>query len=179
MIQGPATLYSGAFAAAEPADADINTTPAASAWTDCGGTTDGVKLSINQTYAQLEVDQITLAVGSRLTKQEVTIETSMAEATLENLSLVLNGGTAASGAGWKSFEPNVASSATQPNYSAMMFDGWAPQQFRRRVLGRKMLSTDSVEVAYTKDKQTVLAAKFSAHYVSASIAPVRLIDATS
>jgi len=138
-----------------------------------------VKLAINQTYGELEVDQITVRVGSRLTKQDITIETSLAEATLENISFVLNGGVSASGAGFKSFEPSVASSATQPNYGALMFDGWAPQQFRRRVIGRKMLSTDSVELAYTKDKQTVLAAKFAAHYVSASIAPIRIVDATT
>ena len=35
---GPGTLYTGAFGAAEPADADVNTTPEVSAWTDLGGT---------------------------------------------------------------------------------------------------------------------------------------------
>jgi len=179
LIQGPATLYSGAYGATEPADSAVNTTPAASAWTDLGGTQDGVKLSVDQTYGELEVDQITLRVGSRLTKQDFTIETSLAEATLENLSLTLNGGTSASGSGWKSFDPNVTSSATQPNYFAVILDGYAPSQFRRRVIGRRMLNTDSVEVAYTKDKQVLIPAKFAGHYVSASITPFHIIDQTS
>lgn len=179
LIQGPATLYSGAFSATEPADTAINTTPAASSWSDLGGTQDGVKLSVDQTYSELEVDQITLRVGSRLTKQDFTIETSLAEATLENLSLVLNGGTAASGAGFKSFDPNVTSSATQPNYFALILDGYAPNQFRRRVIGRRMLNTDSVELAYTKDKQTLIPAKFAGHYVSNSITPFHIVDQTS
>lgn len=179
LVQGPATLYSGALGATEPADTAVNTTPAASAWTDCGGTMDGVKLSIAQTYSELEVDQITLRVGSRLTKADYTVETTFAEATLANLSYVLNGGTSASGAGYASFDPNVTSSATQPNYSAMLFDGWAPSQFRRRVIVRKVLSTDSVEVAYTKDKQTAYSAKFSAHYVSGTVTPIHIVDATS
>jgi hypothetical protein len=179
LIQGPGTLYSGAYGATEPADTAVNTTPAASAWTDLGGTQDGCKLSVDQTYSELEVDQITLRVGSRLTKQDFTIETSLAEATLENLSLVLNGGTSASGAGYKSFDPNVTSSATQPNYFAIILDGYAPQQFRRRIIGRRMLNTDSVELAYTKDKQTLIPAKFAGHYVSNSITPFHLVDQTS
>jgi len=179
LLQGPATLYRGDFGATEPEDTAVNTTPQASAWTDCGGTQDGVTLNVDQTYVELEVDQITLPVGSRLTKQAFTIETTFAEATLENLSFVLNGGTSASGSGWKSFDPNVTSSATQPTYSALMFDGWAPEQLNRRVIGRKMLSTDSFKAAYTKDKQTVFAAKFSGHYVDSVTTPFHIVDETS
>lgn len=179
LIQGPATLYSGAFGATEPTDSAVNTTPQASAWTDCGGTQDGVKLSVDQTYGELEVDQITLRVGSRLTKADYMIETTFAEVTLANLAYVLNGGTQATGAGWASYDPNVTSSATQPLYTAMLFDGWAPNQFRRRVIARKVLSTDSIEVAYTKDKQTVLSAKFACHYVSGTVTPIHIVDQTS
>lgn len=181
LIQGPATLYKGAFGATEPADTNvaINAVPPVSAWTDLGGTQDGVKFGGDQTYSELEVDQITMRVGSRLTKQDFTIETSLAEATLENLSLTLNGGTSASGTGYKTFEPNVTSSATQPNYFAVILDGYGPGQFRRRIIGRKMLNVDSVELAYTKDKQTLIPAKFAAHYVSASINPIHIADATS
>lgn len=179
LIQGPATLYQGLYGATEPADSAVNTTPASSAWTDLGGTQDGVKLSVDQTYSELEVDQITVRVGSRLTKVDFTIETSLAEATLENLSMSLNGGTAASGSGWKSYDPNVSSSATQPNYFAVIMDGYAPNQFRRRVIGRRMLNTDSTELAYTKDKQTLIPVKLSGHYVSSSIAPFHIVDQTS
>ncbi|MFD1274859.1 hypothetical protein ACFQ51_34805 [Streptomyces kaempferi] len=179
LIQGPSTLYSGVFGATEPTDTAVNTTPAASAWTDLGGTQDGVKLSIDQTYSELEVDQITLRVGSRLTKADFTIETSLAEPTLENLSLSLNGGTAASGSGWKSFDPNVSSSATQPNYFAVIMDGYAPGQFRRRIIGRRMLNTDSSELSYTKDKQTLIPIKLASHYVSSVTAPFHIVDQTS
>lgn len=179
LIQGPATLYSGFFGATEPADTAVNTTPQASAWTDCGGTQGGVSLSITQTYVELDVDQITVRVGSRLTKADYMVETTFAEVTLTNLAFVLNGGTSASGAGYASLDPNVTSSATQPLYTSMLFDGWAPNNFKRRVIARKVLSTDNVIVAYTKDKQTVLAAKFAAHYVSSSITPIHIVDQTS
>jgi uncharacterized NAD(P)/FAD-binding protein YdhS len=58
-------------------------------------------------------------------------------------------------------------------------DGYAPNQFRRRIIGRRMLNTDSVELAYTKDKQTLLPLKLAGHYVSSSIAPFHLVDQTS
>jgi len=180
LVQGPATLYTGAFGATEPLDSVVNTTPAASSWTDVGGTQDGVKLAIDQTYGELEVDQIVDRVGSRLTKRNFTIETSLAEPTLTNLSLVLNGGTSASGSGYATFEPSFASSATQPTYKALLFDGWAPGgAFNRRVILRRSLSTDATEIGYTKDKQTLFAVKFSGHYVSAAIAPLHIADQTS
>ncbi|GAA0705379.1 hypothetical protein GCM10010193_70560 [Kitasatospora atroaurantiaca] len=179
LILGPATLYQGTFGATEPADTAVNSTPQASAWTDMGGTQDGVTLSVDQTYTALEVDQVVDRVGSRLTKRELTLETSLAESTLENLSVVLNGGTAATGAGYKSYEPLFASSATQPNYTALLFDGWGANSFRRRVILRRTLSTDAVAMAYTKDKQTLFKTKFSGHYVTSSIAPFHVVEATS
>lgn len=180
LVQGPATLYSGAFGATEPADAAVNTTPPASSWTDVGGTDGGVKLTIAQSYTELDVDQIVDRVGSRLTKRDFTVETSMAEPTLANLSLALNGGTSASAAGYASFEPSFASSATQPVYKALLFDGWAPGgTFTRRVIVRKALSTDAIDLDYTKEKKTMYSVKFSGHYVSASIAPIHVVDQTS
>lgn len=179
LIMGPATLYKGTFGATEPADTAVNSTPQASAWTDMGGTMDGVTLNVEQTYTALECDQLIDRVGSRKTKREVTVETSLAEATLENLSIVLNGGTAASGSGYKSFDPNFASSATQPDYFAVLFDGWGENQRARRVIVRKVLSTDSVALAYTKDKQTVFKTKLTAHYVTSVISPVHFVEATS
>jgi hypothetical protein len=105
----------------------------------------------------------------------------MAEVTLTNLSLALNGGTSASGSGYASFEPSFASSATQPTYKALLFDGWAPgtSAFTRRVIVRKSLSTDAVEMGYTKDKMTLFGVKFSGHYVSSSISPIHVVDQTT
>jgi hypothetical protein len=180
LVQGPATLYTGAFGATEPADAVVNAVPPASSWTDVGGTQDGFKLTVDQSYAELEVDQVVDRVGSRLTKRDFTVETSLAEPTLANLSLALNGGTSASAAGYASFEPSFASSATQPTYKALLADGWAPGgAFNRRMIVRKALSTDAVEIGYTKDKQTLFGVKFSGHYVSASISPIHIVDQTS
>jgi hypothetical protein len=179
LIMGPADLYSGAFGATEPADTAVNATPAASAWTDIGGTDGGVKLTVDQKFTELKVDQIVDRVGSRLTSRDFIVETNLAEPTIANLSLALNGGTAATGAGYSSLEPLYASSATQPTYIAVLFDGYAPSSLRRRVILRKTLQTDKVDTSYTKDKQTFFPVKFMGHYISPSIAPLHVVDQTS
>lgn len=175
LILGPADLYTGAFGVAEPADTAVASPPGVG-WTDVGGTSDGAELEIAQEFTELTVDQIVDVPGRRLTKRDVMLATNMAEPTLENLSLAMNGGTIATGAGFKSLEPNYATSATQPTYKALLLDGYSANSLRRRVIVRKTLSTDNVKFAYTKDKQTVYTVKFSAHYVSASIAPFKVID---
>lgn len=179
LILGPATLYSGSFGAAEPLDSQVNGTPSATAWTDVGGTMGGVKLSINQTYTALQVDQIVDTVGRRLTARDIQLSTQLAEATLLNLQAVLNGGTTVTGSGATptTYDPANAISATQPLYSALLMDGWAPNQFRRRVFVRKVLSMSSVDVEYTEATQTVFPVTFGAHYVSSVITPFRVVDA--
>lgn len=181
LIQGPGTLYEGAFGATEPTDANINTAPASSAWTDVGGTKDGVKLVHGQTFAELEVDQIVDIVGRRLTKREFEIETNLAEATLANLALATNNAAPTVSAAYQYLEPANDNSATQLTYKAFIFDGYAPQDasgntMRRRVFLRKGLANDNVEYAYGKADQTVFKVKFAAHYVSSSIKPFRIVD---
>ena len=44
----------------------------------------------------------------------------LAEATLENVKALMNGGTIATGTGYKSYEPLSAISAFQPTYSAIL-----------------------------------------------------------
>lgn len=176
LIQGVGTLYTGDFGADEPADTAVNTTPASGDWTSIGGTTGGVQLAINQTYAELAVDQSVDTPGRRLTAREMTVQTQMAEPTLDNLKLVLNGGTVTTGSGFKAMDPETPDIGAEPNYIATLFDGHAPNGTRRRVIGRRMLSTDNAQFAYAKDNQTVFTVTFSAHYVSASITPFHIVD---
>lgn len=133
---------------------------------------------MSQTYGELMVDQVVDRVGSRKTARNFTIATNLAEPTLENLALVLNeaSGTVTTGAGYKKLSPSNDTSATQPTYSAFIFDGIAPGGAVRRVTGRRMLSTEDVEFAYSKDNQTVFTVTLTGHYVSASVAPFAVVD---
>lgn len=181
LIQGPGTLYTGAFGATEPTDANVGTTPSSSTWTDVGFTNDGVTLNINLEYAELTVDQLVDRVGRRLTGRDLQIATNLAEPTLENLAIVLNGGTVTASAAYKSYDPADDTSATQPTYKALLFDGYAPQSTagvtkRRRVAVRKVLSVEAIEAPYQKDNMTLFPVTFAAHYVSSSIKPFRVVD---
>lgn len=173
LVLGPATLYWGALGATEPADAVI--APAV-AWTDLGATQDGVSLTVEQEYTELEADQILDVAGSRLVKRTFTIETNLAEHTLENLKIALNGGTITSTAGKAVYEPTKMVTSAEPTYTALLIDGVAPGGNPRRIVVRKALSTAGVEFAYHKEDQAVYAVTFTAHFVSPSIAPFVIID---
>lgn len=180
LIQGPGTLHHAPFGTAEPLDTDIREAPGVG-WTDVGGTLGGVEVEIAQEFSELEVDQVVDRAGSRLTKRDTSFSTQLAEPTLENLKLGMNGGTITEGGtpgtdGWRKLTPDTASSVTQPDYNALLFDGWAPEQLRRRIVVRKVLNLESVSFAYKKDEQTVLSVQFNAHYVDDSTAPYIYVD---
>lgn len=172
LIQGPATLYVGVFGATEPLT--VGTAPDA-AWTDVGGTRDGVELSINDEYAVLEVDQLIYEVGRRRTKRTVTVKTSLAEATLANLARAIANSAPVSNV----LTGDDGLAAFAPAYGALLIDGIAPGGFRRRITVRKTLPTDSVATGYKKDGMTLIPVTWTLHWVSASISPFKFEDATA
>jgi hypothetical protein len=174
LIQGPATMYVGAFGVAEPAT--IATAPGAG-WTDVGGTQDGITVSVELEFSELSVDQIVDIPGQRITKRVAKVKTNLAETTLANLAVALNELAATVVA--NKFTPSNGIAAFAPNYSAILLDGIAPGGFRRRVIVRRCLQVGNVESSYKKDGQTLFPVDFSSHYVSASIAPFQWEDATS
>lgn len=171
LIQGPATLYIAPFGTAEPAT--VATVPAAG-WVDVGGTKDGVELGVADSYSALTVDQVIYDIESRRTERQVTIKTSMAEATLDNLAIAIaNTAPTAS-----VLTADDGLTAFAPAYRAALIDGIAPGGFRRRIIVRKVLSTDNVAMAYKKDGQTLIPVTLKGHWVSASIKPFVITDAT-
>ena len=181
LIQGPATVYAGVFGVTEPAKTTsaLNAAPGAG-WTDLGGTLGGLTWNMNREYSKLMVDQISYRVGTRLTDADDTFETRLAEPTLENLKLILNGGTITVGAttelGINNYEPDVSNAATQMSYGAILFDGWAPNGKRRRVIVRKVCSSDNAVFNAQREEQSAFNVTFAAHYVSASIKPFQVFD---
>lgn len=184
LIAGPADVYRGTFGASETGlDTSLNAVPATGVWTDMGGTQEGLTVNIGQEFQELSVDQVIDRVESRRTSRSVTVGTSLAEPTLDNFAWALNGGTQATGTGWKDYQPAYQTDATQSVYAAMVADGWAPAVAgvakRRRMVFRKLLNVEGIEFAYTKDGQTLLPVSLQLHFVSTSIALFRLIDGTA
>jgi hypothetical protein len=184
LVQGPATLYWGAFGAAEPADSAVGTDPGV-AWTDVGGTTGGVTFEVDTTYADLTVDQLIDPVGARLTKRAITLSTKLSELTMSNLNLAMNSlATITPGTGFTAMDPQTTTSATQPTYSALLLDGWAPAlaaggAARRRVIVRKVLSAAKITLTYDMTNQAVYELTWTAYFVSPSIPPFHIIDQTA
>lgn len=142
-----------------------------------------MKFSIDQKFSTLNCDQLIDDVGSRLVGRAVMFDTNLAEPTLANLTLAINGGTAATGANFASLDALNTVAAQQPTYVAVIMDGFAPApanaSYKRRVVLRKVINTSKVESAYAKDKQTFIPVTFKSHYVSPSITPFRWVDQTA
>lgn len=172
LLQGPASLWWGAFGVTEPA---ALTDAFGVGWTDLGGTKEGVSLTIADEYSVLDVDQLIEEVERRRIKRVLSIKTSLAEATLENLARAINNTQPAS----SELTPDTGTTAYKPAYSAIGLEGLAPGGFKRRFILRKALSTESVELAHKKDGQTLIPVTFTGHYVSNSIKQFYLKDATS
>lgn len=184
VLQGAGRLYIGVFSATganEPSLSAINSAPQASAWTYAGFTSDGITINIDQSFSEMQVDQLADRVGTKLLTRALTLQANLAEATLANLSLGFNGGTITTAAGYSYYEPVYDGTELQPTYIAALFDGYAPSSpagvsKRRRIILRKALSTESIESAYKKDSLTLVPVTFTSHYVSDTVAPFRIID---
>jgi hypothetical protein len=175
LIQGPASLWVAAFGAAEPATP--NTAPAV-AWVDCGGTQDGVALTVEQEFSLLTVDQILDNAGATRSKRSAKIKTNLAEATLANWAVALNELPASVAAG--SFEPvngNVTAAFVTP-YNAVLLRGLGPNGVPRDVILRRALQTGSSESSYKRDSQTLIPVEFECFYVSTTVKPFKLTDGT-
>lgn len=187
LIQGTGVLYVAAVGATEPDDGAVHNPPASGTWTDLGFTKDGVTMRVEQEYSELEVDQLVDVPGRRLTKREFVVVTNLAEVTLDNLKVALNGGTVTDGAtsaasgvsATDTFEPEAHDGNNNPTYKALIFDGVAPSGLARRVIVRKALQVANVEFAYEKDGQTVYTVEFRAHHVSNAVKPFKVVDQTA
>lgn len=186
---GPAILYVAPFGTAEPTDASVTPTgyltPPGGAWTDVGGTDGGVSFEVDSTYQDLQVDQLTMMVGARLTEMKMTVTAKLAEVTLANLNTALNSiATIGSGSGYSTLDIPVGQTSTQPTYAALCIYGWAPMLSTgypalRRIIVRKVLSQVKVGMTYDKKTQLAYDCTFSAYFVSSSIPPVHITDEDS
>lgn len=182
LLVGPGALWSGDFGETEPTNAEVaGAVPAG--WTDLGGTDGGVSVTAAREYFSLRVDQVVESPGRRLTELDVSVSTNLAEPTLENWNLALadavsaitTGGAGA--AGWAAMDIGGPDEpGAEPVYKAIMFRGRAPGNKRRLVIIRKALSTDEVQSDYKKDGMTFIPVTFAAHWVSASIKSVHVVE---
>lgn len=184
LLAGPAAMYISAIDWAigmEPSDTVVNGSPAASAWTDVGGTDGGLTITVNQSYFAMRVDQVPDVLGYRLTERSVTAATNLAQPTLEKLAMILNESPSASaistGSGYKKYEMTPGQSVMFPAERAILIDGWAPGTAKkRRVILRRVTSIENVGSAMNKGALTVFPVTWGAMYVDNTTSPVKWVD---
>lgn len=182
---GPATVYTGTFGATEPAYSAITSPPSSSVWTDVGATADGssVLLEIEHTFTDISAEQLIDPIGARLSKRVIQVTVSLEEATLANMNLAMNQlATISPGSGYSVLDPLTSITSVQPNYTAILIDGWAPTtgttevECKRRMIIRKCLSSSKVDLEYEKTKAVLYNTTWTGYWVSSSIAPFEIID---
>lgn len=161
IIVGAAQMWAGA--------ADVITNPPAAAataagasWTPVGFTMEGVELSYEPDYGDVEVDQ--LLDSARIFQQgmRVTVNTTLAEATLENLLVVWGKpGPVAGG----SVNIAAGSLGARPMERSLLFVGPAPvtsggAQQQRVYWIMRAVQTESTSFALRRNEPTGLPASF-------------------
>ena len=184
---GPATLYTAPFGTTEPAWTAITSSPL-SPWTDCGAIADGtsILLEVEHTLTDIAVEQLIDPVGARVSKRVIQVTAALLEATQQNMVLAMNQmATITTGSGYSVLDPLTTPTSLQPQYTAILIDGYAPTtgtvetSCRRRMIVRKTLSASKIDLEYEKTKPTTYSTTWSGYYVSSSVAPFEIIDQTS
>lgn len=162
VLLGPVELFVSPFGTAEPANAEA--TPGV-LWIPAGGTEEGVRQIVNQSYTAKRVDEVAMRLGSKLNELDVALATALAEARLENFRHAYN--LAASAGTTLGLNGNVTNG--EPPYVSVLARGFGPDGNRRNVIVRKALSTESVETRYSRAGQTFIPITWTGHYISESI----------
>jgi hypothetical protein len=187
IVMGPAIVYTAPFGTTEPAWSAITTSPA-SPWTDVGGTADGtsVLLEVETSVTDIMVEQNIDPVGARVSKRVIQVTVAIEEATQQNLLLAMNQmAVITTGSGYSVLDPLITPTSLQPQYTAIIIDGYAPttgtleNACRRRLIVRKCLSTSKVDFEYEKTKPTIFQTTWTGYFISTLVPPFEVIDQTS
>lgn len=178
IIVGPANVYRKLYtdAAIEPA---TPVTAMPSGWSDMGATSDGVNMTIAQSFEQITADQVVDVLMSVPNERSLNVETNLMQATLEAFKAVNNGGTITSGfsgTGFRQYEPITDLVNSDVEYAAICIRGKGPNGKLRDLIVRRVLTTDDVEFSYVKAGSLMLGTSWTGHYVSPSIAPFVIRD---
>jgi len=166
ILTGPATIYLGEVGVDAPL---IDVVPDPEDWVDVGDTEGGVSVDISQDTTELSTDQKIAAVKIIRTGEGITVTFSMAEATLENLALILDGlevtvvppgkGTA----GYRHF--NLARGAGPMKQHGLLIRGPSPYgDYNMQFLFAQVVMTGAPKIALVKDDKVVFDTEWKALY---------------
>lgn len=142
------------------------------AWDSVGYTSEGVDLSFEPDYGEVQVDQLLDVAKIFKQGQRVMLNTSFTEGTLENLMIVLGAESddleATATSGVRKFNINGGALGYNPVERSILVVGPGPEDLRtpgtnnveRIYLGYRALSMDTVGVGIKRDTATVFPVSF-------------------
>lgn len=151
----------------------LGTSVNADNWESVGYTSEGVDLSFEPEYGEVQVDQLLDVARIFKQGQRVMLNTSFTEGTLENLLITIGGkstdleSTATSGV--RSLDINGGALGYTPVERSILVAGPAPEQLvvgetgkaaERIYIGYRALSMDTVGVGIKRDAATVFPVSF-------------------
>ena len=162
---GYGNAYIAAYSSGSPASLPADTTARDGSW---GGTwvslgyTGGVQYATSTELRHVDVDQSTIEVMSRVTKQEVTIELTLKQSSVENLRYALGFGTLATSG--SSGVLSVNNNAAITEYT-LGIEGPSPDDnptSAQRIIFYRVVPTSEPEQVFSKDEETVCVVRFKA-----------------
>jgi hypothetical protein len=134
-----------------------------SSWTSLGATTaDGVKYSSSNEFRHVDVGQSTVDVFSRVTKQNVEIELTLKETSVENLKYAMGFGTLST-----SGSSGVLTVTHNPGLTeySIGLEGPSPDSdvtAAQRIQFYRCVPISEPEQVFNRDEETVVVVKFKA-----------------
>jgi len=166
--------YSASSPEALPSDSTARDGSWGGTWVDLGFT-GGVQFSVSNEHRHVEVDQSTIEVMSRVAKQEVMIELTLKQASVENIKYALGFGTLAT-----SGSTGVLSIGNNPTLTeyTLGLEGPSPDEdptAAQRITFLRVVPVSEPELAFSREEETVVAVKFRAllHVATSQIFQVR------
>jgi hypothetical protein len=149
---------------------DPNNLVSGSKWESVGYTSEGAELSFEPDYGEVQVDQLLDVAKIFKQGQRVMLNTTLTEATLENLLVVVGGAAGdltASGADLDVFNINAGSLGVSPIERSLCLVGPGPEEkagagekVERIYVAYRALSMDTVTVGIRRNEATVFPASF-------------------
>ena len=164
--------YSSGSVEALPADTTARDGSWGGTWVDLGFT-GGVQYNVSNEHRHVEVDQSTIEVMSRVTKQEVEIELTLKQASVENIKYALGFGTLSTSG--SSGVLTVGNNPTLSEYT-LGLEGPSPDEdptAAQRIIFYRVVPISEPEQVFSKEEETVVVVKFKALLHSSSIYQIR------
>lgn len=155
--------YSSGSVEALPADTVARDGSWGGAWANLGATTpDGVKYTSSNEFRHVDVGQSTVDVFSRVTKQNVEIELTLKETSVENLKYAMGFGSLST-----SGSSGVLTVSHNPGLTeyTIGLEGPSPDSdvtAAQRILFYRCVPISEPEQVFSRDEETMVVVKFKA-----------------